>query len=62
MRRGEISTTNVVSDPPPSATSKLGNEYADAYTNLGIDSKNEWGIKPSMFSSKDVLAEGKGRS
>ena len=32
---------------------------ADAFTNLGIDSKNEWGLKASLFSSKDVLAEGK---
>lgn len=34
---------------------------ADAFTHLGIDSKNEWGLKASLFSSKDVLAEGKGK-
>ena len=32
---------------------------ADAFTGLGIDSKNEWGLKASLFSSKDVLAEEK---
>lgn len=32
---------------------------ADAYTYLDIMSGNEWGLKPTMYSSKDVLAEGK---
>ncbi len=35
---------------------------ADAFTHLGIDGKNEWGLKASLFSSKDVLAEGKGKA
>lgn len=35
---------------------------ADAFTYLGIDSKNEWGLKASLFSSKDVLAEEKGKA
>ena len=30
---------------------------ADAFTYLGIDSKNGWGLKASLFASKDVLAE-----
>lgn len=30
-------------------------EGADAFTHLGINSGNEWGIKASLFSSKDVL-------
>lgn len=34
---------------------------ADAFTHLGIDSKNGWGLKASLFSSKEVLAEGKGK-
>lgn len=32
---------------------------ADAFTYLGIESKNDWGFKASLFSSKDVLAEKK---
>ena len=32
---------------------------ADAFTYLGIDSKNGWGFKASLFSSRDVLARGK---
>lgn len=28
---------------------------ADAFTHLGINSGNEWGIKASLFSSKDIL-------
>ncbi len=32
---------------------------ADAFTHLGVDSKNEWGLKASLYSSKDVLAEQK---
>lgn len=35
---------------------------ADAFTHLGIESKNEWGLKASLFSSKDVLAEKKGKA
>ena len=35
---------------------------ADAFTHLGIDSKNDWGLKASLFSSRDVLAEGKGKA
>lgn len=35
---------------------------ADAFTHLGIDSKNEWGLKASLFSSKDVLAGEKGKA
>ena len=34
---------------------------ADAFTDLGIDSKNGWGLKASLYSSKDVLAEEKGK-
>lgn len=34
---------------------------ADAFTHLGVDSKNEWGLKASLFASKDVLAEGKSK-
>ena len=34
---------------------------ADAFTHLGIDSKNEWGLKASLFCSKDVLAEKKAK-
>lgn len=30
----------------------------DAYTHLGINSGNEWGIKASLFSSKDILGGG----
>ena len=30
----------------------------DAYTHLGIAAGNEWGLKASLFSSKDVLKEG----
>jgi len=29
---------------------------ADAFTYLGINSGNEWGIKASLFSSKDILS------
>ena len=29
---------------------------ADAFTYLGIESRNDWGLKASLFSSKDVLA------
>ncbi|CAD6564689.1 MAG: hypothetical protein ASARMPREDX12_002405 [Alectoria sarmentosa] len=32
---------------------------ADVFTYLGIESKNEWGLKASLFSSNDVLAEEK---
>lgn len=35
---------------------------ADAFTHLGIDSKNDWGLKASLFSSRDVLAEEKGKA
>ena len=28
----------------------------DAFTHLGIDRNNEWGLKPSLYSSKEVLA------
>ena len=34
---------------------------ADAFTDLGINSKNEWGLKASLFSSNDVLAGEKER-
>lgn len=35
---------------------------ADAFTYLGIESRNEWGLKASLFFSKDVLlAEAKGK-
>lgn len=34
---------------------------ADAFTDLGIDSKNEWGLKASLYSSRDVLGEDKGK-
>ncbi|KAI9676875.1 MAG: hypothetical protein M1817_006714 [Caeruleum heppii] len=30
----------------------------DAYTHLGINSGNEWGLKASMYSSKDILEHG----
>ncbi|KAL8944796.1 MAG: hypothetical protein Q9216_000218 [Gyalolechia sp. 2 TL-2023] len=32
---------------------------ADAFTELGITSGNEWGLKPSLYASKDLLAGGK---
>jgi hypothetical protein len=32
---------------------------ADAYTYLDIMSKNEWGLKPSLYSSREMLGEGK---
>ena len=32
---------------------------ADAYTYLEIMGGNEWGLKASMFSSRDILGEGK---
>ncbi len=32
---------------------------ADAYTYLDIMSKNEWGLKPSLCSSREMLGEGK---
>ncbi|KAL8723700.1 MAG: hypothetical protein Q9181_007220 [Wetmoreana brouardii] len=32
---------------------------ADAFTELGINSGNEWGLKPSLYASKDVLGGGK---
>ncbi len=28
----------------------------DAFTHLGINSGNEWGIKASMFSSRDIFS------
>jgi len=31
----------------------------DAYTHLGINSGNEWGLKASMYASKDVLEQRK---
>ena len=31
---------------------------ADAYTWLEINSGNEWGLKPSIYSSKEVFSEG----
>ncbi|KAL9602974.1 MAG: hypothetical protein Q9219_001499 [cf. Caloplaca sp. 3 TL-2023] len=31
----------------------------DAFTELGITSGNEWGLKPSLYSSKEVLGIGK---
>lgn len=34
---------------------------ADAFTDLGIDSKNEWGLRASLYSSRDVLGEDKGK-
>lgn len=30
----------------------------DAYTYLGIARDNQWDIKPSLYSSKDILSEG----
>ncbi|MCJ1244545.1 hypothetical protein MMC30_001743 [Trapelia coarctata] len=36
---------------------ELGVWYkCDAFTHLGIDSSNPWGLKPSLYSSKEVLA------
>lgn len=32
---------------------------ADAFTHLDIMSGNQWGLKPTMYSSKDMLAKGK---
>ncbi|KAL8741447.1 MAG: hypothetical protein Q9190_005947 [Brigantiaea leucoxantha] len=32
---------------------------ADAFTHLGISSGNEWGLRPSMYSSREMLGEGK---
>lgn len=37
---------------------KLILAIADALTHLGINSGNEYGIKASLFSSKDILASG----
>lgn len=31
---------------------------ADAYSHLDIMGGNEWGLKPSLYSSRDLLAEG----
>lgn len=31
---------------------------ADAYTHLDIMGGNEWGLKPSLYSSRDLLAHG----
>lgn len=33
------------------------NFHADAYTYLGIASGNPWGIRASIYSSKDIFAE-----
>ena len=35
---------------------------ADAFTYLGIESKNDWGLKASLFSLRDVLAEEEGKA
>lgn len=32
---------------------------ADAFTELGITSGNEWGLKPSLYASKDLLGDAK---
>jgi len=32
--------------------------FLDAYTYLGLNRDNEWGIKTSLFSSKDLIANG----
>ena len=32
---------------------------ADAYTYLELNSGNEYGLKASMFSSREILGEGK---
>ncbi|KAL8833450.1 MAG: hypothetical protein Q9170_004259 [Blastenia crenularia] len=32
---------------------------ADAFTELGLNSGNEWGLKPSLYASKDFLGGGK---
>ncbi|KAL8677495.1 MAG: hypothetical protein Q9186_006069 [Xanthomendoza sp. 1 TL-2023] len=32
---------------------------ADAFTELGITSGNEWGLKASLYASRDVLGDGK---
>lgn len=32
---------------------------ADAFTYLDIMSKNVWGLKPSLYSSREILGEGK---
>ncbi|KAL8812179.1 MAG: hypothetical protein Q9223_000316 [Gallowayella weberi] len=32
---------------------------ADAFTELGINSGNEWGLKASLYASRDVLGDGK---
>lgn len=30
----------------------------DAYTHLGVAAGNEWGLKASLFASKDLLKHG----
>ncbi|KAL8673546.1 MAG: hypothetical protein Q9168_002035 [Polycauliona sp. 1 TL-2023] len=32
---------------------------ADVFTELGINSENEWGLKPSLYASRDLLEAGK---
>lgn len=34
-------------------------EWADAYTELGLTSSNEYGIKASMYNSNDILQASK---
>lgn len=29
----------------------------DAYTYLNLNANNEWGIKPSIYNSKDILSK-----
>lgn len=35
---------------------------ADAFSYLGLDRQNEWGLKASLYASKDVLAEERGNA
>ena len=45
----------LVEGPGPAKTNRGIYYKADAFTWLDIFSKNEWGLKPSMYSSKEVL-------
>lgn len=38
-----------------SGVNKFSDKTLDAYTYLGINSGNEWGIKASLYSSTEIL-------
>ena len=50
----------LVERPGPAKTNRGIYYKADAFTWLDIFSKNEWGLKPSMYSSKEILQSTKG--